>query len=304
MYSQQQETEVGGLEACSPSAQDECVLDENDPVLAQYRDRVNALHAKLRSLDEQDSQALECRMMLAEAQANYRGDWTLLELRRLLEQGTVEKYRSTIERHLEQFEQGPENAFTKKTMRKEHFDAALETFSERVAAVFANTYTGPATTFDKSPTNLGFANHDRDDLRRGAVFTDARSNGVVLNERQKNIIEAHEKIHGALSFNDSPMGATLRDSIDLEALARLKEEGEISRGTYHRKPDEILARMAQLRNYFGMGVNDVFTREHLQFAREHYLYDTKLNNGMTAFFACITERVEPLFLEVMNTFPM
>lgn len=64
---------------------------------------------------------------------------------------------------------------------------------------------------------------------------------------------------------------------------------------------EIIERMAQLKNYFGMEGDEQFTKEHLDYARMHYLADTNMDNFMTYFFSGITPETEEAFLELINT---
>ncbi len=59
--------------------------------------------------------------------------------------------------------------------------------------------------------------------------------------------------------------------------------------------------MSQLKCYFGMNGDEVFTPEHLVYAREHYVTDTGLDNLMTQFFQAITPETENGFLELINT---
>jgi len=57
---------------------------------------------------------------------------------------------------------------------------------------------------------------------------------------------------------------------------------------YLTMPDEIIERMSQLRNYFGLSAKDVFTPEHLEYARAHYVSDTGLDNQMSLLMNVVT----------------
>jgi hypothetical protein len=70
---------------------------------------------------------------------------------------------------------------------------------------------------------------------------------------------------------------------------------------YLSSPFEIAERMSQLKNYFGFCGDEIFTREHLLYAREHYLQDTDYDNAMTPFFASIPPEKEEAFLQLMNS---
>jgi hypothetical protein len=63
---------------------------------------------------------------------------------------------------------------------------------------------------------------------------------------------------------------------------------------------EMTARMAQLKNYFGFEADEVFTKEHLQYAKSNYIKDV-IDNSMAEFFALITSENESDFLEIMNS---
>lgn len=70
---------------------------------------------------------------------------------------------------------------------------------------------------------------------------------------------------------------------------------------YFARPVEIIERMSQLKNYFGMKGDELFTKEHLEYARAHYLEDGILDNNMRAFFDAITPETEEAFLELINS---
>lgn len=65
--------------------------------------------------------------------------------------------------------------------------------------------------------------------------------------------------------------------------------------------DEIVERMSQLKNYFGMDGSDKFTKDHLHYAKENYIEDTGMDNAMSLFFQGITEETEDEFLELINS---
>ena len=67
------------------------------------------------------------------------------------------------------------------------------------------------------------------------------------------------------------------------------------------RPIEIIERMSQLKNYFGMKGSEKFTSAHLDYAREHYVKDVTLENHMQAFFDAITPQTEEKFLALINS---
>jgi hypothetical protein len=68
---------------------------------------------------------------------------------------------------------------------------------------------------------------------------------------------------------------------------------------YLSRPVEIIERLGQLKNYFGMRGDEKFTQAHLDYARSHYVNDTGLDNSMTHFFDAIKNDVE--FLNLINS---
>lgn len=141
--------------------------------------------------------------------------------------------------------------------------------------------------------------------------------GRKLSPAQFAILLAHEKGHqmreiGGETFLDN----AFRETIDWENLEITPAELAMS---YHhddeRPPEtirkelreyfdanEILERMSQLKNYFGFKGDEIFTKEHLAYAKKHYIDDTGVNNSMGIFFRAITPEKEAKFIEAMNTF--
>jgi len=70
---------------------------------------------------------------------------------------------------------------------------------------------------------------------------------------------------------------------------------------YFSSPAEVMERMAQLKNYFGMSGEEEFTKEHLAYAKEYYLKDTGLGMQMKLFLDGITPEKEDEFLELINS---
>ncbi len=156
--------------------------------------------------------------------------------------------------------------------------------------------------------------------------------GVSFNTaHQQSVTEAHEKGHGMRSFR-SPSDVTedicsgfdidkvklsekLVD-INVKALQNMRPELSKRRKVvgktkeqliyYETHPIELLERMSQLKNYFGMSQYEQFTKEHLDYAREHFAKDIGgvFDMQMEAFFSMITKEKEERFLELMNTLPL
>ncbi len=270
-----------------------CVTEDHDPTMLSYRSRIEEVRRRGHAIDEKDTLAcVAYRRELAEAQANYGGDWTLLELRRVLDTTTYEKYRALVNAATDLKEDGS-HVLTKKTDTRAFYEqlANPEDYKLHVARVFMETRTEPSSVYGKRAENVGRGEYGTP----GVVFSNATHGGETLNDRHKNIVEAHEKIHGLYTF-----GASLGSRL----CATLDPEVSVEQGTYLRQPDEILARMSQLRNYFGLGANDAFTSEHLEIAKQRYVRDTGFDNDMSAFLSCITEKTRGAFIREMNAFPM
>lgn len=143
--------------------------------------------------------------------------------------------------------------------------------------------------------------------------------------KQMSIIEAHEKGH-RIRFYDGQT-ERFRRAFDISKVKftdedydvlKKYEEGQTDKPedagkelTLEEKREEYLngylftgmeiaERMNQLKNYFGMKEAEVFTKGHLDYAREHYIKDTDMDNGMSLFFQAITPETENTFLELIN----
>jgi hypothetical protein len=139
--------------------------------------------------------------------------------------------------------------------------------------------------------------------------------------KQMSIIEAHEKGHVIRNYLSSDFLDTyFQRALDLSAVdfdekdlglfrkVSSKSQEEVSDNEvkqkileYMGRGGEICERMSQLKNYFGMTAEDVFTKEHLAYAREHYIQDTATDNYMKLFFQAITPEKEDIFIEIINS---
>lgn len=138
--------------------------------------------------------------------------------------------------------------------------------------------------------------------------------------KQYAIIEAHEKGHAVRyypSFGSlDPIRRHFMQGFDVHAVTYTQEDFENEQTmlegmsyedakeelfSYLFKPTELAERMSQLKNYFGMRGTEQFTKEHLHYARGHYVADTGMDNRMTHFFQAITPVKEDRFIELINT---
>jgi hypothetical protein len=142
--------------------------------------------------------------------------------------------------------------------------------------------------------------------------------GRYVSVKQKSVYEAHEKGHGIRMFyGESDFVNRIKSAFDFSAITKETAEKyrelvrrahkEIRRGIredplkYFESAHEIFERMSQLKNYFGMNGDQVFTKEHLEYARSHYVEDMGFSLQMLPFLEAITPEKEDEFIELMNT---
>lgn len=173
----------------------------------------------------------------------------------------------------------------------DHYVFAQTQYDKNAQKVFSSKRVGKSFNYNKFPLNKGVSAGYGDE---GVVFDDATTGelGIKLDEHQMDIILAHEKAHGIFGRLTHA-----EKKVILEPFDRTKIKGY----GFSDHADEIVARMSQLKNYFGFKGDEEFRVEHLRYARKHYVEDTKLDNNMTEFFDAISD--EQKFVDVMNTMP-
>lgn len=146
--------------------------------------------------------------------------------------------------------------------------------------------------------------------------------GKRLTPKQTSLVEAHEKGHNLRKFSEKFYREYFARGFDASKVVFTEEDLTAHRARYSEpdarteeqlirdtraiyidylfSADEIVERMSQLKNYFGMRDADQFTHDHLEYAREHYLKDVGFNNGMDHFFQSITPQTEENFLKLIN----
>ena len=244
------------------------------------------------------------RLTKEELNGNFEGDWTILLKERFSHPTTKEKYfrlKKTFPTSEDLKSENQEsypyiNVFKYTDIPPEEYEKMLsdEGYIENIDKVFNSTRYNNAEEDVKSENNLGSSRGRGDE---GSVFVDGKKEGKPLTDRQKNIIEAHEKSHGLM------MGLTKGEKAYIlkPFEEKIFKEGRILQYRHKAQADEVLARMTQLKNYFGFKGGEFFTRAHLEVARENYVRDTGLDNNMTEFFDLIDQNNESEFLDRMNT---
>jgi hypothetical protein len=185
-------------------------------------------------------------------------------------------------------------------------------------------------------TPIDFVSESQPTSERMTINWENSYDNKKLTTRQMSMAEAHEKGHmlrpygGAffanyfapafdqnkVQFTDEDYAAhSLEGKKSYANFARVHpdilhgEDSDLSTAEMRKEylanylftGSEIVERMAQIKNYFGMQGADEFTKDHLAYAREHYLEDVGLDNGITHFFQAITPETEGKFLELVNS---
>lgn len=174
----------------------------------------------------------------------------------------------------------------------------------------------------ESSTEIEFNNapHHLPTQERMIVGAVAPWSGKPFTAKQMSIIEAHEKghevrpyigeffeeyFHMGFDFDIVPYGDTesaiFKKALPPEEQEKTTEEIREMFFDYLKSPTELAERMSQLKNYFGMKGDDLFTVEHLEYARKHYVVDTDMDNGMTQFFQAITPEKAEAFVQIINS---
>ena len=174
----------------------------------------------------------------------------------------------------------------------------------------------------ESFTEIDYSKHAYDLPTVDKMYIGAISpwSGKPFTSKEMSIAEAHEKGHRIRNFDgdffeqrfkpgfdfaDVPFGEEVftvyRKALRPEDRDKPLEEVKQLFFEYITTPSELVERMSQLKNYYGMRTDEVFTKEHLDHARAHYIPDTGMDNGMTQFFQAITPETEGEFLRLINS---
>jgi hypothetical protein len=276
---------------------------------SSVRDRVIYLFSRFveESLAGSESSSVEVELEQIEKESNYQGNMTLLMIERMQSPEISAQLKELL--YLDRI-------FNLYEKEKFTIERVADEFTEDIEAVSNDT---PITFDDQMPSaSLVRGIRENVDLAFCNPIT-----GNEYNALQKSYIEAHEKGHyvrrllseaienyfgKAFDLNRLTISEEYYQLLKDDAVRRYGEEAENmsfdeavkSIVDYLRMPVEIMERMSQLKNYFGFSGKDVFTKQHLEYARLHYVNDTQMDNWMGLFLDCITPETEKHFLHIIN----
>ena len=194
-------------------------------------------------------------------------------------------------------------------------DSILKELNERIDNVFSKT----SIEFNSRDS---VAKRGSSEIVVGFLNPECFYSEKQMSSLQKNIVEAHEqghiirdlslthkfskKILSGFDFSNMKLPIYMINGLRDFYLKDNLSDGEIIniQKEYFENPNEIIERMAQLRNYFGMKYNEVFTKEHLDYVRENYSKDTGFYLQIQPFLQAITPQTEKKFLELINELPI
>jgi hypothetical protein len=258
-------------------------------------------------LAENDCPILEGDSKQIESEANYQGNMFLCMVSRIKSPQISSQLQKLLylDRKSDLFES---DDYTKERIFDELY--------EDIATVSQDT---PVTFVGDMPSaNLTKGVRENMDVAFCDPITDEE-----WNIQQKSYVEAHEKGHYIRRLKSEAIGKFFGQTVDLDQVSfswgyfyKLKATAVRDHGAeaesltfddcrrmivdYLKMPVEIMERMSQLKNYFGFSGNEIFTRQHLAYARENYVKDTGMDNYMEILFRCITPQTEDRFLQVIN----
>ncbi len=252
-----------------------------------------------------------------EEQANYEGNHSLLLFERLQNPDVFNKLVNDI------YEDRTSVDFSSYDYINPEYVQSLERDEYFVKQDIKTELQQALDTTSKS-TEIGFSEYGYLKSNKGASGTgyiEICNNklGNQFNETtlSKNITEAHEKGHTLRNYNLGSVFTkelqsifdfdkflfseeTIEDIRKINNIEGSKEEIESSYREYLAYPWEIVERMSQVKNYFGMVGNEKFTQEHLDYVRENYVKDTgHYASQIQPFFDSISD--DEKFIEKMNT---
>lgn len=245
--------------------------------------------------------------LLPEKTANYQGSHTLVQFLRMSSPDFKHKFAQNLLKDVDDEPAEPKSILERQKTSASEQQQRIDNLDKNLARVYNVTGYAPAEKYEKKPLHIGISPQYG---KPGVVFSDAENKGEPLTDRQKDIINAHENHHAiVLPERSDSLTTKLRYGLDFSIMNLINQEREMAgeervSPKYLMHGSEIAARMAQIKNYFGMTGGEVFTKEHLDYARQNYVNDTGLDNSMSHLFAMITPETELDFIDNMNSLPI
>ncbi len=234
--------------------------------------------------------------------ANYLGSWFSLQGERMSSEDFRKKFKKFLMDHLRSLKAGePRTALEKPQDYRGHYQLQLNNFPTNLERAYSVVQYGPSGEMGgKSAGSLGHGKIGEP----ATLYSDGTNpDGTPLTARQKDIIAGHEAYHGMVDAQGSAQ-AHIKSGFDWDAYNAVVDEKGVKQPSYLRNPDELTARMAQFKNYFGMKGGEQFSADHLQYIRDHYVEDTGLDNGVSLMLELVTPATETQFLQLMNELPL
>lgn len=238
---------------------------------------------------------------VAEA-ANYNGSWFNIQYERMQSPDFRDKFRRFLETHISSMKTGiAQSPLDKPEHFQLHYREQLDELDDNLNIVYSSVVYGLTKDVGgKSPGGLGHGKIGRP----GTLYSNATNHdGAALSDRHKDIIAGHEAYHGIVDAQGSA-SQEVKSGFDWDMYDELIDTTSVKQPNYLRNPDELMARMAQFKNYFGMKSSEIFQAEHLRHLRAHYVRDTGLDNGISLMLNIITSKTEPNFIRIMNQLPL
>lgn len=257
----------------------------------------------------------ENKNLSIESQANYEGNHTLLFFERMANARVRSKLINDLVEH----------KIGQRRIELEESKDYLENIRGELEFIIEKEIEEKIQTA-KSHTNIKYADPAKPEIAGttsegvGLIFLHSilPDNNKKFTSKMNGIIEAHEKGHEIrwFGFVDTNFSKKISEGFDFSkveimnstieaakryAPERTEEELKDMIILYQENVNELYERMSQLKNYFGMRGDEVFTKEHLDYAKNNYLKDTGMGSQMKYFLDAITPQTEVKFIDLMNS---
>jgi hypothetical protein len=137
------------------------------------------------------------------------------------------------------------------------------------------------------------------------------STDTPLTNLQKGVIATHEAYHTLVPAENHYARELFKVCMNLDSL----NEKDQRNAKWDTTPAEIMAQMAEIKNYFSMTGDEVFTKDHLEYVTANYAIDTGFTDHftygsyaqsgrLTILLTTIKAGDEAAFVQLMNELPV